>query len=124
MLNPNELLFTKNRVAFKEVNIQIARRDRMCFLLLSRPLCSLWGRLRSLPPAREGAGPKNFHSQNWVCCQLDVPPATNHQDGKKEEVRRTKFTDVFNSPIISGTTCSSYVFPLCPEPDTSAIITH
>lgn len=95
----------------------------MCSFLLSQPLCSSWGGLRSLPPVREGADPKNFHSQNLVCCQLDVP-AINHQDRKKKEARRTKFTDVFNTSILSGTTCSSCVFPLCPKPDTSAIITH
>lgn len=58
------------------------------------------------------------------CCQLDdVPPATNHQDWKKT-VQRAKFTDVVNSGLLSGTTCSSYRFPFGSASDSSAIVTH
>ena len=56
------------------------RQEGTCSSLLSQSFCSSLGRLRSLPLVKEGADPKNFRSQNSVCCQLDVPPATNHQD--------------------------------------------
>lgn len=46
--------------------------------------------LRSLPHVKEGADPKNFHSPNLICCQLDVPSATNHQDWKKKNSTESK----------------------------------